>query len=62
MQRKKSEESHKDEDKSPDSSSWITPSGQKRFLKIAKQKDINRLNEWQAGYGALEDALKRAKK
>jgi len=32
------------------------------FIKIAKQKNISRLNEWQQGYGALDEALKRAKK
>lgn len=32
------------------------------FIKIAKQKNITRLNEWQQGYGALDEALKRAKK
>ncbi len=32
------------------------------FIKIAKQKNISRLNEWQQGYGALDEALKRTKK
>ena len=32
------------------------------FMKVAKKKNITRLNEWNVGYGALEDALKRAKK
>ena len=32
------------------------------FRKIAKQKNISRLNEWQQGYGALDEALTRAKK
>jgi len=32
------------------------------FLKIAKKKNISRLNEWQQGYGALDEALKRTKK
>ena len=32
------------------------------FVKIAKKKNITRLNEWNAGYGVLEEALKRAKK
>ena len=32
------------------------------FVKIAKKKNITRLNEWNAGYGALEEALKRAEK
>lgn len=31
------------------------------FTKIAKQKNITRLNEHQQGYGALDEALKRAK-
>lgn len=32
------------------------------FMKIAKKKNITRLNEWNEGFGALEEALKRAKK
>lgn len=32
------------------------------FVEIAKKKNISRLNEWNVGYGALEEALKRAKK
>jgi hypothetical protein len=32
------------------------------FMKIAKKKNVTRLNEWNEGYGALEEALKRAKK
>ncbi|GAG61806.1 unnamed protein product, partial [marine sediment metagenome] len=32
------------------------------FVKVAKKKNITRLNEWSQGYGALEEALKRAKK
>jgi hypothetical protein len=32
------------------------------FMKIAKKKNISRLNEWQVGFGALEKALERAKK
>ncbi|MCK4292059.1 MAG: DUF4838 domain-containing protein [Planctomycetes bacterium] len=31
------------------------------FVKIAKKKNISRLSEWQAGYGALDEAVKRAK-
>jgi hypothetical protein len=33
-----------------------------QFTKVAKKKNISRLNEWQQGYGALEKALERAKK
>jgi len=33
-----------------------------QFMKIAKKKNVTRLNEWNEGYGALEEALKRAKK
>jgi hypothetical protein len=33
-----------------------------RFVQTAKKKNITRLNEWQDGYVALEEALKRAKK
>ncbi|UCG59816.1 MAG: DUF4838 domain-containing protein [Phycisphaerales bacterium] len=32
------------------------------FTKVAKKKNVTRLNEWQQGYGALEKALERAKK
>ncbi|MHC4424891.1 MAG: DUF4838 domain-containing protein [Planctomycetota bacterium] len=32
------------------------------FMKIAKKKNITRLDEWNEGYGALEKALERAKK
>ncbi len=32
------------------------------FVKIAKKKNITRLNEWNVGYGALEKALERVKK
>jgi len=32
------------------------------FIKVAKKKNITRLDEWNAGYGALEKALERAKK
>lgn len=34
----------------------------KDFMKVAKKKSITRLDEWNEGYGALEKALKRAKK
>jgi len=33
-----------------------------RFMVVAKKKNITRLNEWQEGFGALDDALKRAQK
>jgi len=33
----------------------------KHFMKVAKKKNITRLDEWNPGYGALEKALKRAK-
>jgi hypothetical protein len=33
-----------------------------RFMEVAKKKNITRLNEWQVGFGALENALKRAEK
>jgi hypothetical protein len=33
-----------------------------RFVQIAKKKNITRLNEWQDGYVALDEALKRVKK
>jgi uncharacterized HAD superfamily protein len=32
------------------------------FMKIAKKKNITRLNEWNPGYGALDEALERARK
>ena len=32
------------------------------FMKVAKKKNITRLDEWNPGYGALEKALERAKK
>ena len=32
------------------------------FLKVAKKKNITRLNEWNEGFGALEKALERTKK
>jgi len=32
------------------------------FMKVAKKKNITRLDEWNEGYGALEKALERAKK
>ena len=32
------------------------------FMTIARKKNITRLNEWNEGFGALEEALKRAKK
>ncbi len=32
------------------------------FMKIAKKKNVTRLNEWNPGFGALEEALERAKK
>ncbi|MBW7991680.1 MAG: DUF4838 domain-containing protein [Planctomycetes bacterium] len=31
------------------------------FMKIAKKKNVTRLNEWNEGFGALEEALERAK-
>ena len=33
-----------------------------QFMKVAKKKNINRLDEWNPGFGALEKALERAKK
>ena len=33
-----------------------------QFMKIARKKNITRLNEWNEGFGALEEALERAKK
>ena len=32
------------------------------FMKIAKKKNVTRLNEWNEGFGALEESLERAKK
>jgi hypothetical protein len=32
-----------------------------QFMKIAKKKNITRLDEWNEGFGALERALERAK-
>ena len=34
----------------------------KQFKEVAEKKKITRLNEWQVGYGVLEEALERAKK
>jgi len=34
----------------------------KGFTKVAKKKNITRLNEGSTGYGVLEEAVKRAKK
>ena len=31
------------------------------FMKIARKKNITRLDEWNEGFGALERALERAK-
>jgi len=33
-----------------------------QFMEIARKKNITRLNEWNPGFGALEEALERAKK
>ena len=33
-----------------------------KFMKIARKKNVTRLNEWNEGFGALEEALERAKK
>jgi hypothetical protein len=33
-----------------------------RFMEVAKKKNITRLNEWQEGFGALDNAVKRAEK
>jgi len=48
------------------SADWPMPEAIKtayeQFMKIAKKKNITRLNEWNPGYGALDEALKRAKK
>jgi hypothetical protein len=33
-----------------------------KFMKIAKKKNVTRLNEWNEGFGALEEALERARK
>jgi len=32
-----------------------------QFMKIARKKNVTRLNEWNEGFGALDEALKRAK-
>jgi hypothetical protein len=32
------------------------------FMKIARKKNVTRLNEWNVGFGALEESLERAKK
>jgi len=32
-----------------------------QFMEIAKKKNVTRLNEWNEGFGALEEALERAK-
>ncbi len=32
-----------------------------QFMKVARKKDINRLDEWNPGFGALEKALERPK-
>ena len=32
------------------------------FMRVAREKNITRLDEWNEGYGALEKALERAKK
>ena len=31
-------------------------------MKIAKKKNVTRLNKWNEGFGALEEAFERAKK
>jgi hypothetical protein len=55
--RKKAEESDAD---------WPMPEtiqgAFEEFMKIARKKNITRLNEWNEGFGALEEALERAKK
>ncbi|MHC4519405.1 MAG: DUF4838 domain-containing protein, partial [Planctomycetota bacterium] len=33
-----------------------------RFMEVAGKKNITRLNEWQVGFGALDNAVKRAEK
>ncbi len=33
-----------------------------QFMKIARKKNVTRLNEWNEGFGALEEALEQAKK
>jgi len=33
-----------------------------QFMKIAGKKNVTRLNEWNDGFGAIEEALERAKK
>jgi hypothetical protein len=47
-------------------SKWPMPASIKttyeQFMKIAKKKNITRLDEWNEGFGALEKALERAKK
>ena len=49
-----------------DGADWPMPGSIKdayeRFLKVAKKKNITRLNEWSQGFGVLEKALERAKK
>jgi hypothetical protein len=32
------------------------------FMKIARKKNVTRLNEWNEGFGALEEAIERSKK
>jgi len=32
------------------------------FVDIARKKNITRLNEWNEGFGALEEAVKKAEK
>ena len=53
-------------DKAAAPADWPMPQSIKtvyeRFVKVAKKKNITRLNEWNEGYGALEEALKRATK
>ncbi len=48
------------------SSDWPLPASIKttyeQFMKVAKKKNITRLDEWNEGFGALEKALERAKK
>jgi len=33
-----------------------------QFMEISRKKNVTRLNEWNEGFGALEEALERAKK
>jgi hypothetical protein len=33
-----------------------------QFMEIARRKNVTRLNEWNEGFGALEEALERAMK